>query len=266
MALWKTGSARWAGWLLAAFCFPLVSSAQVSFYGVDTNEVLWRINATTQTAVSIGNTSQFLEGLAFSPTGVLYGTNSGGVLYSLNTSTGAATLIGSTGQGDIEGLHFSGSTLVGISFSTVPTLFSIDTTTGATTNIVTLTSNVAGVPRDLVITGNTALFTVLDSPDTLYSANLTTGAVTLIGSMAVTPGQFLAMDFGSNGILYGFNGDGNVYSINPATAGVTLLGNTGGQFWLDATAVVPEPSTWALMVLGASLLLAVRPWRKRVRV
>jgi hypothetical protein len=258
----KAGFPCRSGWLLAALVFPAALTAQVSFYGVTTGETLWSIDALTQTAVSIGTTGVFFEGLALSPTGALYGTDSSGILYSLNPQTGAATSIGSTGLGDVEALHFVGSTLIGASSGG---LFSIDTATGSATNIVTFNPTTSDIPRDLaVLNSTTLLFSTFASPSNLYSVNINTGVTTLIGSLAVTPTQFAAMDFGSDGILYGFNDDGNVYQIDPNTAAVTLLGNTGAQFWLDATGIaVPEPATWALMGLGTGLLLANRRWRKR---
>jgi len=79
--------------------------------------------------------------------------------------------------------------------------------------------------------------------------------------LAVNGFQFAAMDFGTNGVLYGLDNDGSEWIIDPTTAGVTLVGNTGGQFWLDMTAApVPEPGTITLLGLG---LLALRAGLRR---
>jgi hypothetical protein len=53
--------------------------------------------------------------------------------------------------------------------------------------------------------------------------------------------------------LYGLDSDGSEYIIDRNTAAVTLVGNTGGQVWLDMTipqTAVPEPSTIGLLGIG----------------
>src|ERR1700730_13091799 len=86
-------------------------------FAVDNTENLFSVNLITHTATPIGFTVQFLQGLAFSPQGSLFGTDYLGGLYSVSTTTGAATFIGSTGLGDVEGLNFRGTTLIGTNFS-----------------------------------------------------------------------------------------------------------------------------------------------------
>src|ERR1700751_4181632 len=142
-------------------------------YAVDTNEnlggnsSLYSVDVTTGTATLIGSTGvQFLEGLARNPTtGKLYGTDFLGNLYSISSTTGAATLIGtpspfggSTGRGDIEGLDFDGSALLGSTFGGgAPTIFSIDLTTAATTNIVTANVSTGAVRSMAVLNPTTVL-------------------------------------------------------------------------------------------------------------
>jgi hypothetical protein len=237
---------------------------QLIAYAVPTDGKLYSVDLSTQTATLLGSPSSgSLEGLAMSPTGQLYGTDSSGVLYSFDLLTGAATPIGSTGRGNIEGLDFSGSVLLGIDFSSTPTVFSIDLNTGASTTLVTLGSATGSVRTMTVVDANTILIRS-DSPVTnsLQSVNLTTGAVTLIGTLNVSGSQFAAMDFAANGNLYGLDNNGGVLLINPATAATTLLGSTGSQFWLDmAFVTVPEPSTYALLVGGGAWLA----WMRRRR-
>ena len=104
--------------------------------------------------------------------------------------------------------------------------------------------------------------------DFLSRINLTTGAVTPIGSMAVS-GLLTGLDFASDGNLYGLTGAGNVYIVNPNTAAVTLVGNTGNQFWLDLTAAgptgVPEPGALAFLccLCAPAAVLARRRMRRR---
>src|ERR1700731_3145926 len=108
-------------------------------FAVDNTETLYSVDLTTATATPIGFTGQFLQGLAFSPQGGLFGTDFLGNLFSVSTTTGAATFIGSTGLGDIEGLAFGGTTLIGTNFSNLgglTTVSAIDTATAAATSII----------------------------------------------------------------------------------------------------------------------------------
>lgn len=248
-------------WMALAVLAPLTGRAQTVFYGVDTSSTLYSIDAQTQVATSIG-VAAYLEGLAISPTGQLYGTDTSGVLYSVDKTTGAATAIGNTGRGNIEALDFAGGILIGADFTSTPTLFSIDLSTGASTTLVTAGTLTGSTRAMAAVDANTVLIAADGAPNSLYSVNLTTGATSLLGTMTMT-GQFLAMDFASNGVLYGFGNAGEVWEINPANGALTLLGNTGSQFWLDATTLaIPEPSTWLL--LGTGLLSLVVTLRRRL--
>jgi DNA-binding beta-propeller fold protein YncE len=110
---------------LAALAFHPSLRADIMAYAVDINDNLDSVDLSTATATLIGSTGEFLEGIAISPGGTLYATDNSGNLYTLNSATGAATLVGSTGIGDVEGLAFDGSTLLGSSFSNPTTIYSI---------------------------------------------------------------------------------------------------------------------------------------------
>src|SRR5437868_4607938 len=105
-------------------------------FAVDNTENLFSVDLTTASATLVGNTGQFLQGLAVSPQGSLFGTDFLGNLFSVSKATGAAAFIGSTGLGDIEGLTFRGTTLIGTNFSNLggtTTVSAIDPTTAAAT-------------------------------------------------------------------------------------------------------------------------------------
>jgi hypothetical protein len=129
------------------FSVRSAAADQIGF-AVDNTTNLFSVDLTTATATPIGFTGQLLQGLAVSPTGSLFGTDYLGNLFSVSKTTGAATLIGSTGLGDIEGLTFRGTTLIGTNFSNLggpTTVSAIDTTTAAAT---TITSFSQGPARD----------------------------------------------------------------------------------------------------------------------
>jgi len=223
-------------------------------YAVDTNEDLYSVDFATSTASLIGNMGFFMEGLALSPNGILYATDTDGNLYDVNQTTGVASLIGNTGEGNIEGLDFMGSTLLGTDFTSGNvTVFSINTSNAVTSDIITSTTSPLNVRTMAVLDSNNVLVRG-DGPlfNTLHSLNLTTGSLSAIGTLGIND-LLAAMDFLSDGNLYGLDSAGNAWLIDPTNANVTLLGDTGDLFWLGMTtaASVPEPSTFLL--LGAGL-------------
>jgi hypothetical protein len=240
-------------------------------FAVDNTTNLFSVDLTTATATPIGPTGQFLQGLAFSPQGGLFGTDFLGNLFSVSTTTGAATLIGSTGLGDIEGLSFNGSTLIGTNFSNLggpTTVSAINTTTAAAT---TITSFSQGPVRAMALLNTNTIDVASDSPvsQSLVSVNPLTGPNTSLGQLPSTGAALIAaLDFGTNGVLYALDPLGNEFTISSNGAG-TLVGNTGGQYWLDLAVDppgdpngVPEPNSMALLLTAALGLISVRAWQR----
>jgi PEP-CTERM motif len=132
-------------------------------------------------------------------------------LYSINPSTGAATLIGPTGLG-------------------------LGTWRGLSTN--------------------SSILHFADGPN-LYTLNTSTGAATLVGAMG--GGFELGAILDEGGVLYGGSETPSlqVVTVGPATgaaASVAPLTGSTGHFYALApnpiTTTVPEPSTWALLLIG----------------
>jgi hypothetical protein len=253
--------------LVAGIFYVSVRSAAADQIGfaVDATGNLSSVDLTTATATPIGPTGQLLEGLAISPQGSLFGTDNLSNLFSISRATGAATLIGNTGilnngSPDIEGLTFRGSTLIGTDFSNLggpTTVYAIDTTTAAATAI---TSFSQGPVRAMALVNPNTADVASDSPvsQSLVQVNLLNGANTVSGQLpSMGAALIAALNFGSDGTLYALDPLGNEFIIASNGAG-TLVGNTGGQDWLDLTVAsttlpgaVPEPSSMALLLIPA---------------
>jgi PEP-CTERM motif len=266
--------------LVAGVLYVSVRTAAADQIGfaVDNTLNLFSVDLTTATATPIGYTGQFLEGLAISPTGSLFGTDAYGSLYSVSPTTGATTLIGNTGLGDIEGLAFNGTTLIGTNFSNLggqTTVSAINTSTAAPT---TITSFSQGPVRAMAVVNPTTVDVASDSPvsQSLVQVNLLTGTNLDLGQLpsnglAVTGSDLIsALNFGTDGVLYALDALGNEFTISSNGAG-TLVGNTGDQQWLDLAmastaldppAPVPEPSSMALLLVAALGLIGVRAWQR----
>ena len=268
--------------LVAGILYVPISNAEADqlAFAVDDTGILSSVDLTTATATPIGPTGQLLEGLAISPLGSLFGTDDYGNLYSVSKTTGAATMIGTTGLGDIEGLGFRGTTLIGTDFSNLggpTTVSAINTTTAAAT---TITSFSQGPVRAMAVLNSipNTIDVASDSPvsQSLVQVNLLTGTNMNLGQLpsnglAVTGTDLIsALNFGTDGVLYALDALGNEFTISSNGAG-TLVGNTGGQYWLDMTMAstaldpsdpVPEPDSVALLLTAALGLMGIRVCRR----
>jgi hypothetical protein len=239
---------------------PSSADADVLGYAVDTNETLYSVDFTTAKVTAIGQTGQFIEGLAVAPDGTLFGTDSSGLLFQISPTTGNATPIGSTGLGDVEGLVFKGGTLLGTDFSNPTSVYTIDTTTGSPTLLVT-TNPGQGVARALALADSNTAYIVSNSPtvQSLVSVNLTTGATVVLGTID-DPNLIAAISVGPGGTIYALDSVGQELIVNQ-DGSTQLVGSTGGQFWLDSTIIsasVPEPSSLALLGVAGAVFVGRR--------
>jgi hypothetical protein len=153
------------------------------------------------------------------------------------------------------------------------TVSSINTTTAVPT---TVTSFQQGPVRAMAVLNPTTIDVASDSPvsQSLVQVNLSTGIPTSLGQLPSTGAALIAaLSFGTDGNLYALDPAGNDFLISSNGAG-TLIGNTGGQYWLDLTAAstvldppgdppgVPEPSSLALLLTAALGLISVRVWQR----
>jgi hypothetical protein len=215
-----------------------------------------------------------LQGLGLaSYNGVLYATpqmpdTDEGNVYTVNVATGALTLIGSTGGAAPDGLDQLGATnsagLFGIVGTDIPSpntpdLASVDKSSGTATLIGDATP-VCQLQTCGLSNNGASLYAGYE--DEIYSVNTTTGAAALIGDTGTPsniPGanspEITALAF-QDGVLYAYD-DANewVESINLSTGVATGVAKVSGYYISGLapdplTTAIPEPSTWALMLIG----------------
>ena len=150
--------------------------------GSGLSDLLIRIDTANGTGTLVAALTG-LSGLGTSPTGNLdYGlaftcdqrlwlsSDTTSQLWEVNPGTGAPRLVGNTGA-RISGLAARGADLFGVSVGTTPSLFRIDTTTGASTLVGAL--DVGGVVDDagLDFAPDGTLWSVLDPEPVVFSAS-----------------------------------------------------------------------------------------------
>jgi hypothetical protein len=176
----------------------------------------------------------------------VYVATSGNKIYSVNPSTCAATRVATVNapNGTFNGITFTGSdTLLGA--DTAGAVTQIDLATGASTHVgdyggtlvssgdlvVLSTGVIYATARDALATGSDLLVTL--DPGNRYAA-------TVVGPLTGFT-QIYGLGFWG-GVLYGFDGAGDVLSIDPATAAVTVIASTS-QSWYGAGTTPLAPST-----------------------
>ena len=251
--------------------------AFASLLGVDFSGNLFDVDEATGAAANSRSTGiSNIAGIADSSSGTLFGLSTfasspADSLFRINPTSGASALVGTTGLSEIfhGGLAFNPVTgvLYGIqNLSTTNTLqlFTLNTTTGAASivgaiNTVNETGNLASLAIDKA--GN--LYVLDTNNSDLLLVNKANGAVlssvTLSRSLGFTAG--MAFD-PVTGVLYvadgNVNGTNDLYTLNPASGLLSLVGATGisdgiAGLAFTPTSATPEPATWGLLFFGSML-------------
>jgi PEP-CTERM motif len=246
---------------LAFSCLICGTAANASLMWVDdTSGNIGLVNTATGAVTDLSNTGQILTDIAFVGT-QMYGTTFTS-LYAINNITTSATssLIGtySVGGGGMNALVGSGTGLLAASNATT-TVYGIanPSTSVATTNFATgLPGPSAG---DLAFHGTT-----------LYEAAVAgNGNDELVNVNTKTVVGFFTIGGVQQNAVFGLADDGttmfavqgtSIYTVDLATGALTLAANYGGHGLSTANgeaflnesvhSAVPEPSTWAMMILG----------------
>ncbi len=223
-----------------------------------------------------GGTNYGVTGMAFNPvTGVLYASVDGkgpADLLSINPATARVTVVGPFNAGGLTmtDLAFtSAGQLYGISSTGGANLYTINTATGAATEVgssgLTFTEG-GGLAISLSGTFDAS------PTNTQYGTyDPATGAYTNITNPTkpLGGGSYAALAFDGSGVLYGVNllvgGTStkatHLVTIDPATGAVTDIGPSITALDAIAFSPVPEPGAFGLLAVAAAGLVARRRWR-----
>lgn len=224
-------------------------------------------------SVRITGFSDSVQALDFRPAnGVLYALAGNRSIYTINTATGVATSLGG-GPLAIEG------TLFGFDFNPVADAIRIVSNTNQnyrvnpnTGALIAQDTNVfypgnTGQDPDVVanayVSGGTTQYAIDSAASTLVRQNNNAGDLTTIGSLGVTVGGRTSFDIaGSEAFVQSGR---NLYSANLQTGALTRIGETQDEIFGLAISVpaVPEPATWAMMIVGFAMVGAASRYSRR---
>jgi hypothetical protein len=201
------------------------------------------VNNTGQTLTDIGFIGSQMYGVTF------------GNLFSIDKATGASTLIGSSfSDGGMNALVGAGAGLLGASNDST-NIYSISATTAALTSVAT---SPLGSSGDLAFAGGTLFEAASGSNGANQLVNASTGTIV---------GQFHTTTTSGFNNVFGLADDGTsmfavagteIFSVDLSSGLLTPvldysghgLGDANGTAFLAENTTVPEPSTWAMMMLG----------------
>jgi Domain of unknown function (DUF4394)/PEP-CTERM motif len=257
----------------------------VTLYGVDTANQLISFDSRTpgivKSSVAIqGLGNAIIRGLDFrTADGSLYALTSDNRLISINYNTGASRLranVAVTGTRFAFDFNPTNTNLRIVSQDTSNYVFNFAQNSLITGVNVAYPANVAPLGPNIVgaaytfndnnpATGTT-LYVVDSRNDLLAIQNPATGVLTRVGGIRADVSASLSFDIATRGssnaaFLYD---ELTLRSVDLATGISTRIGNTDRAL-VGLTASIPEPSTWAMMIIGFGAVGAAARSSRRQR-
>jgi len=239
------------------------SHAAVQFYAADMRNDLYLLDIYTGVVNNIGaiaTTGGHVQSLALSPTGELYAGDDRGWIYELNPTNANVIRQAPTGMSAIMGMDFDGVTAVGTDDSLSSNQYAFDLTLSGFGNTFYLStaSQQNGIAHSLAFSSPGQAYTANEgpTPKSVWDMNVLSGFTTP-EFLDTAPDFFRALDYGSDGKLYGLHMSGKHILIDTVLQTTTMIYNSGQQDWTAMTAV-PEPATMAALGAGALALLRRR--------
>jgi hypothetical protein len=248
--------------LLAPYLLaPLPARADFIYATAGNGTGLVKVDPATGAGTPIGSSgTRGSFAAAFAPNGTLYGNanfntaNDRLVTYDLGTGRATAATPGTFGVSDLVALQFDrAGTLFAGSFS--GGFYRVNTTTGGATLVGN--TGISGL-TDLALDTTGKLWAT--NKRDLFTIDRATGASTLVAAFTgAGAGDIGGIMFGRNNTLYATSdvAGSSLFTVDPVTGALTLVGNTGqpfllgGDFQLPTT--TPEPGGLALAGLGTAL-------------
>lgn len=203
---------------------------------------LYSVDLATGEAIAVGPVGFVdVEGLSFSPDGVLYGVDDAtNRLITLNLATGAGSLVGNLGLPDTTitqpsdfGMSFDCEGVLWLSSDQTESLYTVDPETGAAS--IVGASGALGVSITGLATSGDVLYGLgAEGAEGLYRIDKSTGAATAVGAL----GAGLSFNdgglaFDPSGSLWGIADNSNpefppsdVFWINNLTGAATVISAT----------------------------------------
>ena len=262
--------------ILAVACLTIAaaSTAQANLVAIerDTGN-LFQVSTADASLTLLGNTGVAdLGALDYASDGYLYGLTSGlsAALYRIDPADANATLVGSVGSYMFEG----GLAITPEGFAYAVNggdtgdalVYTIDLATGAGTEVGPLGDrrdvNGLGLRDDGMLIGLDRVGNELIAIDPVTRSTTEIASVDpligMIGGMALGEGYAYFATGGPDSHTPGSN---ELYEFDPYTGTHTLIGNFNGTVLgqgISGIAVIPEPASMALLVLGSLSLLRRR--------
>ncbi len=259
------------------------SANAATIYGVDelNNLVVFDSAApgSILSSISITGVSNSLQSLDFRPlNNVLYGLGSDRIVYTISTATGVATAVSGvlalTGtefgfdfNPTIDRLRIVSNTNDNYVFDpnsgaltvAMPVFFAAgDANAGRDPDVTALayTSSVLGAAA-----ATTQLYAIDTANDVLSRQANSAGTLTTVGALGTNLGSRTSFDIAA-GEAYAFNGQ-TLFGVDLATGRLTRIGTTDRALFGIAISPVPEPATWATMLIGFGMVGAMTRYRRR---
>jgi Domain of unknown function (DUF4394)/PEP-CTERM motif len=271
---------------LTAAVMAVAPAQAVTLYGVDEVNNLIRFDSRTpgvvQSSVAIqGLGGSSLLGIDFRVRdGFLYALTDNNRVFRVNYNTGATSLVANvalTGSNFAFDFNPANTNLRIVSNDNTNYVLRFNPAPIALVPGVNVFYDASGAglgDPDIVSAGyinndnnaatGTVLYVLDSANDVLAIQNAATGVLTRVGALGVDIGARTSFDIVGTANNTFVQAGNTLYSINLSTGALSTIGNTDRTLF-GLSAAVPEPATWAMMIIGFGAVGAAARSNRRKR-